>query len=571
MLSCNFIECTATDSGGALYIQIGSGAESTLRNISFDQCEFQYNGGAVYAYLESNGKLTISGSSLFSDCKTLSDHYYAGGGGLYVSLSGEKCQLTIEGSITFDGCLANIGGGMYIKVGNNSQLLMTGLQIYKDCNSSSDGGGCCVLAYESNNNINLLGKMQFEGCRTQSNGGGLYLSCLDVGQITINDMSFSNCNSMYGGGFYSDLDSGVQMTITGKVAFNDCNSIIVGGGQYLHVNGSNIIVNITGELEYKQCNAQYGGGLYADIFDNTLVEINKSTFKQCTCNNIGGGMYVQVQRYGQLTISINTRNCNSSQRGGGLYAFIAHGGKLILDKSCEFYQCNSGLGGGIYVWINLTAKCSFIIKDAYFHECVALNSTNSSLQYPYSGFGGGIFLGTFKDYDPKSELIDLRGMKIYNNSADKYGQSLFVAMIKIEEFCKYGTQGEYAKGNYSDTYSNETDLYGIPMDLFTFFYATPETIQQQSQPLEPWWRILGILKRAQITVNISNPNGKLIFHIEGQRMVPGYLNVKIFELRDKTQENINQEQKGSNYKFNKNNLKSIKQTSSQSSIIISKF
>ncbi|KAA6372712.1 MAG: hypothetical protein EZS28_031760 [Streblomastix strix] len=239
-----------------------------------------------------------------------------------------------------------------------------------------------------------------------------------------------------------------------------------------------------------------GGGLYAVIQNEATAEIIKATF-----------IY-----------------CSSSYYGGGIYSHIESGGQVILDKSCEFYQSNNGLGGRIYVWINLTAKCSFAIKDAFIHECAVLNSTNSSLSYSRSGFGGGIFLGYNGDYDPSTKLIDLRGMKIYNNSADKYGKSLFVAMIKIEEFCKQRTQGEYAKGNYSDTYSNETDLYGIPMDLFTFFYATPEMIQQQSQPLKPWWRILGILKRALVTANISNPIGKLIFHLEGQRMVPGYLN-----------------------------------------------
>ncbi|KAA6315286.1 MAG: hypothetical protein EZS28_055443, partial [Streblomastix strix] len=78
--------------------------------------------------------------------------------------------------------------------------------------------------------------------------------------------------------------------------------------------------------------------------------------------------------------------------------------------------------------------------------------------------------------------------------------------------------------------------------------------------------VLGILNSAQVIVNVSNPDGKLIFHIGGQRMVQGYLNVKIFELRDKTQEEIDQEQKEMNYKYNKNNLISLKRKSQQSQI-----
>ncbi|KAA6365045.1 MAG: hypothetical protein EZS28_039428 [Streblomastix strix] len=255
----------------------------------------------------------------------------------------------------------------------------------------------------------------------------------------------------------------------------------------------------------------------------------------------------------------------------GIYAIIESGGQLILNKSCEFYQCEShGNGGGIYIGINFTAQFSFIIKDAYFHECKALNSTNSSISYSQTGFGGGLFLGGEQfpgesgDYDPSTQLIDLHGMKINNNSADKYGQSQYIVMKDVVEFCQYGILGEYVKGNYSDTYSDEIDLVGIPMDLETFNASTSELIKQQQKPLEPWWRTLGILKNAQVVVNVSNPNKKLIFHIEGQRMIPKYLNVKIFELRDKTQEEIDQEQKEMNYKYNKNNLKSLKRTSVQS-------
>ncbi|KAA6402489.1 MAG: hypothetical protein EZS28_001986 [Streblomastix strix] len=259
--------------------------------------------------------------------------------------------------------------------------------------------------------------------------------------------------------------------------------------------------------------------------------------------------------------------CRSQLGGGGIFASISSGGQIILDNLCEFYQCKTyGNGGGIYIFIDFTIQSSFIIKDAIFQGCQAMN--NYFIQYSYSqtGFGGGVFLGVYGDYDPSINHIDLHGMNISNNSADKYGQSLFVVMRDIIEWCQYGTQGEYVKGNYSDTYSNETDLVGIPMDLSTFNSSSLQTIEQQQQPLELWWRILGILKSAKVIVNESNPIGKLIFHLEGQEMTPGYLNIKIFELRDKTQEEIEQQQKEMNYNFNKNNFKSQKDHSLQSQI-----
>jgi hypothetical protein len=75
-----------------------------------------------------------------------------------------------------------------------------------------------------------------------------------------------------------------------------------------------------------------------------------------------------------------------------------------------------------------------------------------------TGFGGGIFIGINGSRGPASMSLDLKGMKIYNNSASSGGQSLFVVMDKLKDWCEYGLLGEYVKGNYSDTDSNENDL-----------------------------------------------------------------------------------------------------------------
>ncbi|KAA6390278.1 MAG: hypothetical protein EZS28_014196 [Streblomastix strix] len=568
--SCTFIGCNASGSGGALYLVISNSAQTILSNLTFNHCEAQYNGGAIFANLLSGGKLTIAGSCSITECKTYQN--YGSGGGIYASIRDEDSQLILEDSITFEKCFSNNGGGMYLGVYSYGQVIMNVSCIFKDCTCTYSGGGCFINASNTSFNIQLLGNMQFEGCTTGNSGGGFSLSCRYTGQITINEMQFTNCNATEsGGGFSSSLDSGAQITITGKIRFDNCHSQTdSGGGQYLIANGSGCIVNITGEFEYNQCNATSGGGLYCEIYDYAIVEINNASLIDCNSEKGGGGIYCSIINQGQVQVNnIKLMNCNSQGDGGGIFSNVSSGGQLILDKSCQFYQCESyGNGGGIYINIDSTAQCSFIIKDAFIHDCKALNNTNSSLQYSRSGFGGGLFLGVNGDYSPSSKLINLHGMKIYNNLADKNGQSLYVVMTQIVEFCKYGILGEYVKGNYSDTYSDESDLEGIPMDLSTFNSSTSEQIRQQQKPLEPLWRILGILKSAQVVVNISNPNGKLIFHIEGQRMIQGYLNVKIFELRDKTQEEIDLDQKEIKYKYNMNKLKSLKRTQLKSSIIL---
>ncbi|KAA6376549.1 MAG: hypothetical protein EZS28_027922 [Streblomastix strix] len=535
IISCNFIGCRAGSSGGALYYQIGNQDESTLRNLTFSQCQAYTNGSAIFISLSSGGKLKITGSCAFTDCKTESSS--GSGGGIYGLVSDENSQLTFEDSVTFERCSSVQGGGMNLHVNSSGKLRMSGSWLFTNCSCKSLGGGC-MISNEKNYEMYLLGTMNFEGCLSEGYGGGLCVQSQGVGQITINEMSFSNCNStIEGGGFYSEFIHGVQITFTGKITFDNCNSNGSGGGIGFGNVGAIVNFNTTEQILIYNCNSMHsGGGIYCQISDQGLVQVNNMKFNKC----------------------------NSQNSGGGIYAYIDDGGQLILDKSCELYLCESNWnGGGIYIQIDFIEQCKFAINDAYIHECKALNSTNTSLSFSYYGFGGGIFLGVVEYYDPSTELIDLHGMKIYNNSADKFGQSLFVVMIQIEDFCQYGILGEYVKGNYSDRYSDEKDLEGIPLELSTFNTSIQALIIRLQKPLELYWRTLGILNKAQVTVNVSNPVGKLIFHIEGQRMIPGYLNVKIFELRDKTQEEIDQEQKEMNNKYNKNILKLLKRTSSQ--------
>jgi hypothetical protein len=59
----------------------------------------------------------------------------------------------------------------------------------------------------------------------------------------------------------------------------------------------------------------------------------------------------------------------------------------------------------------------------------------------------------------------LKGLNIIGNIASKYGQSLYVAMTKVKEWCRYGDSGEYVKGNYTDGISNVNELEGIAINF----------------------------------------------------------------------------------------------------------
>ncbi|KAA6380206.1 MAG: hypothetical protein EZS28_024268, partial [Streblomastix strix] len=496
--------------------------------------------------IKSGGQFSITGNTQFDHINfTMQDgKTNINGGVINALLSGASRTLEII-NCKFIGCKASENGGaIYLNISNSAQSVLRNLS-FNECQSNY--GGAVFITIASGGKLTISGQCSFTECKALSSagngaGGGIYaLVNSENSQLIFEDsITFERCCARSGGGMSMIIYNVGQLTITGSCLFKDCNSTDLreGGGLQILSSGSGSKINITGQLEFKNCFAKnWGGGLNVDINSNANIEINNATFTNCSCE----------------------------QSGGGLLANIQSGGQLILDKSCEFYQCESHMnGGGIYIWMNF-ALCSFIIKNAYFHDCKSLNSLNITLNYSQSGFGGGIFLSGYGEYDPTSKLIDLHGMQIYNNTADKFGQSLFVVMAQVVELCQYGILGEYVKGNYSDTYSDENQLYGISLNSNEFYSGTYEENEPYIKPLILWW-LFGILKSASVTVNVSNPNGKLMFDIEGSRMVPGYLNVKIFELRDKTQEEIDQKQKEINYKQNKNKIKLLKRTQSQSPI-----
>ncbi|KAA6357121.1 MAG: hypothetical protein EZS28_047352, partial [Streblomastix strix] len=80
------------------------------------------------------------------------------------------------------------------------------------------------------------------------------------------------------------------------------------------------------------------------------------------------------------------------------------------------------------------------------------------------------------------------GMRILGNTANNGGQSLYVAITKLAEWCRTGTAGEYVKGNYIDFTSNLNELQGVRMDYSTFNDPNVEIAQQQ-QPLQYYWSL----------------------------------------------------------------------------------
>ncbi|KAA6310221.1 MAG: hypothetical protein EZS28_056350, partial [Streblomastix strix] len=146
---------------------------------------------------------------------------------------------------------------------------------------------------------------------------------------------------------------------------------------------------------------------------------------------------------------------------------------------------DKGNGGAIYMATDCSSQFEFKINDGLIQECKAKSDTSKDV--PATGYGGGIYIIGSKDYDVSTSGIDFRGLKIYKNTADKAGQSIYIVMRNLAELVRQGDDGEYVKGNYTTGVSDKKELEGIPANSSTYETLPTSEIEQQQRDLEYFW------------------------------------------------------------------------------------
>ncbi|KAA6381788.1 MAG: hypothetical protein EZS28_022684 [Streblomastix strix] len=356
------------------------------------------------------------------------------GGAIYI-LMRNQCQAIIS-NCKFQQCQAYSGGGIFTDMFNGGNLTIDGQCQFIDCYSYNTGGGLYISNYNAGS-IFILQDAYLKGCKSASSAGGIYIFNMNEAVFHINNVTVDNCRANSGGGLLL------------VVFYNQYQQLFISG------------------LTVSNCTASDRGGgmrIYNEAVVNDTIEFRDTSFVNCSALD-GGGIDLQI--WGILSIfssNLTFRNCSARNWGGGIL---------------------NGNGGGIYINLNISTQYEVVIKDLLVQNCKA--TTNISQSKPPTGYGGGIFLTSNKDYNPSTNVIDFRGLKIYNNSADKAGQSLYVVMIKLAELCQQGESGEYIKGNYTDGISQYNELEGIPVDSKTFNSCSSSQIKYQQNYLESYW------------------------------------------------------------------------------------
>ncbi|KAA6344035.1 MAG: hypothetical protein EZS28_052265, partial [Streblomastix strix] len=202
-------------------------------------------------------------------------------------------------------------------------------------------------------------------------------------------------------------------------------------GLQLHLYGLNIIMD----------NSQLLIPIIYIQDSNSLLELNTMTFtgiKLSPTTEAKGIIHINYDNSQFIAQSCIFQNIQIQSKGGNAIRILNNGSQPIISniKGSQFNNINSigdsnGRGG------------SAIYMENKFGKCQTKSDTSKDL--PPTGYGGGIFLTGNGEYNPSTKRLNLKGMKIYGNSADKAGQSLYVAMTQLAEWCRTGIAGEYVK------------------------------------------------------------------------------------------------------------------------------
>ena len=272
--SCSFINCTAYQSGGAVYIKNVKAAMDRFQ--SFNNCTVKNckaNGTSSTGKGDGGGFIYVADSEAYAgiyhtDISDCSGKY---GGAIY----NYGDNVFFENS-TAHGCEASNDGGFLYNYNDGAYVHITDSAI-SDCEAKNGNGG----GIYTNGKLADLENSVIRSCKATGYGGGLYVantSALvnnfekDTKAAAQEDASnhgytvISGCSAKYGGGVYAaDVD------LLQNIIFADNQSTYHGGGLYNYTGaGAASTVNNCRFYRNTALNNYYGGGIYINDSDGTV-------------------------------------------------------------------------------------------------------------------------------------------------------------------------------------------------------------------------------------------------------------------------------------------------------------
>lgn len=310
--------CTATEKGGAIYLDGGS---ATVSGGMIKDCSAA-EGGAVCL---DAGSFQMSGEALIQGNEATQN-----GGAIYLAGG----NATVAGG-TMSQNDALYGGGAYLAGGS---LTVSGGSIFKNT-AEKNGAG----AYLTGGSLDLSGGSFLENVASE-NGGGAYLT---GGSVTVRGGSFQGNRAANGGGVYV---TGGSVSVTGG-AIEQNRASQDGGGFY--VNNGNFTMS-GGRIDANRAESGNGGGLYVcSEGQDFSVDILSGSISGNYAAQRGGALTARGTGSETIAITVGVNDRHYDEDGNRIDCLH---GDTSLD--CPVIQANrSTLGGGaLYVTGTYTAQ-----------------------------------------------------------------------------------------------------------------------------------------------------------------------------------------------------------------------
>lgn len=273
------------------------------------------------------------------------------GGAMHVGSS----NVTLGGSVRFEGNIASSGGALYLVDGSIATVTANNASFALNT-ATLDGGS--LWAQEST--VHVSGQAEFGG-NVAEFGGAAYVDNCSL--FFDGDVRFVNNVAIDSGGAISGEHSVID--ITGAVAFEKNSALVTGGS--LTMCETSVHVQVLGKAEFVSNTAEFEGSAY--MSSSSLVVDGDIIF----ANNSGGALYSDLS---VINISGNARweQNQSPEYGGGLLTWktATH---VQRSGRAEFVGNTAAYGGASYMSI------SSLVVDG---DIVFANNSGSALTYDQS-------------------------------------------------------------------------------------------------------------------------------------------------------------------------------------------
>ena len=260
-------------------------------------------------------------------------------------------------------------------------------------------------------------------------GGGIFVKVAGSGAsrevlriensiIDDNDADFGGGIAVESGSFSTPTTDTIVITNSTVISDNTASSNGKGGGVYVDLYGAELTIADSSTIILNTAD-NVGGGVFADLDKNASLTFNEILLKQNDAVD-GAGLYADINTQSTIHLEQTTFDDNeATSDGGGVYADASSQSAIEISDSLFFQNDANNQGGGVFV--QLRSDSTAIVHQTIFDENDSLN-----------GNGGGLYADLDGSSSSHSKLRIENNSTFSNNSASElWRRSLFGTQKRI--------------------------------------------------------------------------------------------------------------------------------------------